>query len=128
MTNDTKDTATAAASPPEGRAFIDGAYRDARGGATFACIDPSTDTALAMVADCDAADIDDAVAAARGAFEDGRWRALPLRDRKRILRRLADLLLEHRQELAELEARDMGKPVANGLAVDVPSAADCIAL
>jgi len=111
----------------EGRAFIDGEYRTARSGGVFPCVNPATGETIAQIADCDAEDVDDAVAAARRSFEDGRWRKLPLRDRKRILRTLADLMLAEGRELALLESIDMGKPVRDAHAVDVPFAADCIA-
>ncbi len=111
----------------DGRAFIDGEYRAARSGGVFPCVNPATDQVIAQIADCDAEDVDAAVAAARRSFEDGRWRTLPLRDRKRILRTLADLMLAERRELAVLESIDMGKPVRDAHAIDVPSAADCVA-
>lgn len=111
----------------EGRAFIGGEYRTADSGATFECINPANDRIIAQVADCDAIDVDSAVDAARRSFEDGRWRGLPLRKRKRILRDLADLMLAERRELAVLESIDMGKPVRDAHAVDVPSAAECVA-
>lgn len=112
---------------PEGRAFIDGEYRDAISGFTFPSINPATDKLVADISDCDEPDINDAVAAARRAYEDGRWRGMLLRDRKRVLLKLSALIREHGQELAELEAQDMGKPVRSGLAVDIASAADCMA-
>ncbi len=111
----------------EGRAFIDGDFRDARSGAVFPSINPATDREIAAIADCGAEDVDDAVAAARRSFEDGRWRRLPPRERKRILRDLSERMLAEARDLALLEAVDMGKPVRSGLAVDVPSAAECIA-
>ena len=67
----------AAALAIEARAFIDGRHVAAASGRTFAKASPIDGRHLADVADCDAADIDRAVAAARAAFEDGRWRDLP---------------------------------------------------
>ena len=58
---------------PSGKAYIDGKFVDAISGKTFASINPATDNTLAMVAECDTADIDRAVAAARRAFEVGVW-------------------------------------------------------
>jgi acyl-CoA reductase-like NAD-dependent aldehyde dehydrogenase len=71
------------------------------------------------VALCGAEDVDDAVAAARRAFEDGRWRLQHPRQRRRVLQRLARLVEEHRDELALVESLDMGQPVSDALAVDL---------
>ncbi|WP_139296075.1 aldehyde dehydrogenase family protein, partial [Pseudomonas aeruginosa] len=57
------------------RAFIDGGFRDACSGRTFASTNPATGELLAQVAACDAEDVGHAVASARRAFEDGRWRS-----------------------------------------------------
>ena len=59
------------------QAFVDGAFRPANSGNTFATLNPATDQVLAHVAACDATDVDDAVARAKAAFADGRWRQLP---------------------------------------------------
>ena len=67
-----------------------------------------------------AADVDAAVKAAAAAFEEGsKWRRAPAAERSRLLNRLADLVEEHGQELAELESLDNGKPVAYAGQVDV---------
>jgi gamma-glutamyl-gamma-aminobutyraldehyde dehydrogenase/4-guanidinobutyraldehyde dehydrogenase/NAD-dependent aldehyde dehydrogenase len=66
------------------------------------------------------------VAAARAAFDDGRWAGMAPARRKRILVQFADLMLLHRDELALLETLDMGKPIKYSLAVDVAGAANCI--
>jgi 4-guanidinobutyraldehyde dehydrogenase/NAD-dependent aldehyde dehydrogenase len=112
---------------PESRAFIDGRYLAAASGATFDCVSPIDGRTIAKVASTDAADVDLAVAAARRAFEHGTWSRQPPRERKRVLLRFAELLLERRDELALLETLDMGKPISDSMAVDVPSAARCIA-
>jgi acyl-CoA reductase-like NAD-dependent aldehyde dehydrogenase len=110
-----------------GRAFIDGRYVEAIGGATFDCVSPIDGRVLGQVASTDAADADLAVAAARRAFESGAWANQPPRERKRVLLRFAELILAHRDELALLETLDMGKPIADSLAVDIPATARCIA-
>jgi len=112
---------------PEGRAFIDGKYCGAASGATFDCVSPIDGRVIAQVASTDAADVDLAVTAARRAFERGSWSRQPPRERKRVLLRFAELLLEHRDELALLETLDMGKPISDSLTVDIPSSARCIA-
>ncbi|SDC11484.1 aldehyde dehydrogenase [Paraburkholderia lycopersici] len=110
----------------EGRAFIDGAYRDAYSGRTFDCVSPVDGRVLANVADCGAADVDAAVGAARRAFDEGAWAGLNPRARKAILLRWAALMREHLEELALLETLDAGKPIGDTTAVDVPGAAYCV--
>jgi len=110
----------------ESSAFIDGRYVAAASGSTFDCVSPIDGRVLAKVASTDVADVDLAVAAARRAFEAGTWRRQPPRERKRVLLRFAELVLEHRDELALLETLDMGKPIADSLAVDIPATVRCI--
>ncbi|MGH8782735.1 aldehyde dehydrogenase [Paraburkholderia sp.] len=110
----------------EGRAFIDGTYRDTHEGRTFDCVSPIDGKLLAKVADSGAADIDAAVAAARRAFDARVWAGLNPRKRKSVLLRWAALMREHRDELALLETLDAGKPIADTTSVDVPGAAYCV--
>jgi len=118
--------ARAAALTIEGRAFIDGAYVAATDGTTFAKVSPIDGKVFAHVADCAAADVDRAVASPRRAFESGVWRAADPVKKKKVLLRFAELIREHGDELALLETLDVGKPIANALAVDVPFCANCI--
>ena len=92
-------------------AFIDGAFRPANSGKTFKTTNPATGGLLAEIAACDASDVDFAVAKARQAFDDGRWRLKAPGERKEILLRLAKLLENNRHELAVMESIDSGKPV-----------------
>ncbi len=110
-----------------GDAFINGRYVAAASGERFDCLSPIDGRLLARVAACDTADADHAVAAARRAFEQDVWAGQPPRERKRVLQRFAGLIAEHAQELALLETLDMGKPIADSLAVDIPATARCIA-
>ena len=110
----------------EGRAFIDGQYCWAASGETFASNSPVDGRFLANVASTDVADADIAVQAARRAFESGVWSGLAPVERKRILIRFADLILAHKEELALLETLDMGKPISDALAIDVPATANAI--
>jgi acyl-CoA reductase-like NAD-dependent aldehyde dehydrogenase len=71
-------------------------------------------------------DVQRAVASARGAFEDGRWATLPMQRRKDVLHHLAALVDSHRDELALLEALDVGKPIRDALTIDIPMAAATI--
>jgi delta 1-pyrroline-5-carboxylate dehydrogenase len=63
------------------KAYIDGKFVSAASGKVFECVNPATDAVLAMVAECDAADVDRAVKAARAAFESGGWSAMGPMDR-----------------------------------------------
>ncbi|MBU2012997.1 MAG: aldehyde dehydrogenase, partial [Gammaproteobacteria bacterium] len=107
----------------EGRAFIQGEYCAAADGGQFDCISPVDGRVLAQVASCDQADAERAVASARAAFDAGSWSRLAPAKRKAVLIRFADLLEDHREELALLETLDMGKPIGDSLAVDIPGAA-----
>jgi 4-guanidinobutyraldehyde dehydrogenase/NAD-dependent aldehyde dehydrogenase len=119
--------ARAAALVINGQAFIDGRYVDAASGETFDDVTPIDGRVIARVASTDQADVERAVAAARRAFDSGVWARQPPRERKRVLQRFAELILAHRDELALLETLDMGKPIADSLAVDIPATARCIA-
>ncbi len=89
-------------------------------------MNPATGEVITTVAEADKADVDLAVKAARKAFEEGPWSKTTATDRGRILSKLADLIMEHRDELAELETMDNGKPISDARNVDVPLVADCI--
>jgi gamma-glutamyl-gamma-aminobutyraldehyde dehydrogenase len=112
---------------PDGRALIDGRRVDAQAGETFECRSPIDGRLLTQVSRGRAADIDLAVAAARRSFDSGIWARQPPAVRKRVLQRFAELMLQHRDELALLETLDMGKPIQASLDADVPGAARCIA-
>jgi phenylacetaldehyde dehydrogenase len=103
--------------------FINGQWVDAASGKTFETPNPATGETLARVAEGDAEDINRAVRAARAAF-DGPWSRLTPSDRGRIIWKIGDLILEHAEELAQLESLDNGKPYAVALGADVPLAAD----
>src|SRR4249919_275429 len=104
--------------------FINGQWADAASGKTFATPNPATGETLAHIAEGDAEDIDRAVRAARRAFEEGPWSKMTASERGRIIWRIGDLILEHTDELAQLESLDNGKPFAVAQAADVPLAAD----
>lgn len=109
-----------------GGAFIDGRFRQAQSGATLVTINPATGQDLASIAACGARDVDDAVASARRAFEDGRWSRLAPRDRKLILQRFAELLEANCEELALLETLEVGKPIRDTRSIDIPKSANMI--
>ena len=106
-----------------GQLFIGGQWADAAAGKTFETPNPATGETLAWVAEGDAEDINRAVRAARAAF-DGPWSRMTPSERGRIIWRIGDLILEHADELAQLESLDNGKPFAVAQAADVPLAAD----
>jgi 4-guanidinobutyraldehyde dehydrogenase / NAD-dependent aldehyde dehydrogenase len=118
--------ALAAGMHSDGRAFINGRREWAHSGARFDCLSPLDGRKLTEVARCSAPDIDAAVAAARVAFEDRRWAGQAPAARKRVMIKFADLMLQHRDELALLETLDMGKPIRYSRAIDVPGAANCL--
>ncbi|HZP95504.1 MAG TPA: aldehyde dehydrogenase family protein [Candidatus Limnocylindria bacterium] len=91
--------------------IIGGSERDAKSGATFESIDPSTGRPFAVVARADAEDIDVAVATARDAFENGPWTKMKPAERARLLWRMAELIRRDAASLAVLESRDNGKPL-----------------
>jgi len=106
--------------------FIDGEFRDAKGGATFGSINPATEEAVAEIASASAEDVDAAVAAARAAFSGGPWAEMPARKRGRILWRLGELVRQNIEEMAILETVDNGKPIFESLYVDMPMVADVL--
>ncbi len=103
--------------------FINGQWSDAASGRTFETPNPATGETLARVAEGDAEDIGRAVRAARSAFE-GPWGRMTPSERGRIIWRIGELILQHTDELAQLESLDNGKPFAVAQAADVPLAAD----
>jgi phenylacetaldehyde dehydrogenase len=104
--------------------FINGQWVDAASGRIFPTPNPATGETLANIAEGDAEDIDRAVRAARRAFEEGPWGKMTPSERGRIIWRIGDLILEHTDELAQLESLDNGKPFRVAQAADVPLAAD----
>jgi len=105
-----------------GLAVIDGAQVEAASGEVFHNVSPRDGQVLNAVASCGAVDVDRAVASARAAFEDGRWRDQGPRDKKKTLFRLAELMERDAEELALLESLDVGKPIRDARAVDIPLA------
>ena len=104
--------------------LIGGKWVESVSGKTFETYNPATGEVLAHVAEGDKQDIDLAVKAARKAFESGPWPAMSPSDRGRLLWKLAELIDQNRDELAELETLDNGKPVFFSRIVDIPSASD----
>ncbi|HWD33794.1 MAG TPA: aldehyde dehydrogenase [Pseudomonas sp.] len=126
--NDFKDWTTLAAQQRLiDTALIDGEPHHAQSGARFEVINPANNRVLARVAACGQADVDQAVSSARRAFEQGPWAKMAPAERKKVLLRLSQLMLEHRDELALLDSLSMGKPVMDAWNIDVPGAAHVFA-
>lgn len=106
------------------RMLINGQWVDAASSKTFDVYDPATGEVLTRVAEGDREDINQAVSAARFAFERGPWSRMRPSDRGRLIWKLADLIEEHLDEFAELESLDNGKPLTVARVADVPLAAD----
>lgn len=102
--------------------FIDGQYVPSRNGKTFANINPATGEVLGTVAEGGREEVDLAVQAARKALK-GPWKKMTAHDRGAVLRRIGDLILERKDELAMLETLDTGKPLWLSNSVDIPRAA-----
>ena len=111
---------------PERRLLIGGAWADAASGKTFTTINPATEAVITHIAEAGAADVDRAVKAARNALEHGAWRRMAGAERGHLLRRLAALVGEDRENLVALEALDAGKPLAATRRQDMPAAIDCL--
>jgi aminomuconate-semialdehyde/2-hydroxymuconate-6-semialdehyde dehydrogenase len=103
--------------------LIDGETVPARDGATFESVNPATRRVHAIVARGSVVDADRAVQAARRAFDEGPWPRMTPDERATVLHRVADLLLEHADELAALDTADMGKPITQSRTLDMPRAA-----
>jgi phenylacetaldehyde dehydrogenase len=106
--------------------FINNEWVPSSRDSTLAVEDPSTGREISRIADASDGDVDRAVAAARAAFDDGRWSNLPPNKRERIINKLADLIEAHAAEFAELEAIDNGKPVSMAAMIDIPGAIDML--
>lgn len=92
---------------PAFQLYIDGSFRDAA--ASFDSLDPATGQPWARMPEARAAEVNEAVAAARRAFHGAEWAGLTAGQRGKLLLRLADLIEQNATRLAELETRDTGK-------------------
>ena len=109
------------------KALIGGRQVSASSGLTFDLVNPATNALLTRVAACDEIEVDLAVRSARQAFETGPWSRMAPGDRKKVMLRLSELILAHREELALLDSLNMGKPMMDAYNIDVPGAAHVFA-
>src|SRR5438477_8927196 len=113
MATATAEKAARAVKPPKVKdqpLFIGGKWLDSVSGKTFPTTNPATGETICQVAEGDKADVDLAVKAARKAVEEGPWARISASERGVLLNKLADLIEEHKEELAGLEVLDNGKP------------------
>jgi betaine-aldehyde dehydrogenase len=92
--------------------FINGKFHGTTSGKVISLVNPANEKVLGEVAAGDERDIEAAVAGAQRAYESG-WRDLPPGKRTEVLFRLAALLREHAEELAQLEMLNIGKPISD---------------
>jgi aldehyde dehydrogenase (NAD+) len=98
----------------DGLLLIDGNWVPARGDETWSHIHPATGEQVASFAVAGPADVDAAVRAARAAFDEGPWPRTRAGERARVLRKIADLVREHGEELLKLQALDNSVPLTFG--------------
>jgi len=103
-----------------GKILINNEWWEAQSGKRFTVMNPATEEVLTDVAEGDTQDIDRAVKAARKAFETGPWKTMSARERGRIINRIAVLLDKHKEEFAELETLNNGKPINETRNADLP--------
>jgi aldehyde dehydrogenase (NAD+) len=104
-----------------GKLLINNEWCEATSQKRFDVFNPATEKKLTDVAEADAADVNAAVKVARQAFERGPWKKMSARERGRYLTRIALLLEKHKEEFAELETLNNGKPIHETTAVDIPA-------
>ncbi|KQL53843.1 betaine-aldehyde dehydrogenase [Heyndrickxia shackletonii] len=102
--------------------FINGEFVESASGKTFDTPNPATGETLATVYEGGPEDIDRAVKAARKAFDEGQWSKMSAATRSRLMYKLADLMEEHKDALAQLETLDNGKPIRETSGADIPLA------
>ena len=105
--------------------LIGGQMVDAANGETFETVSPATNEVVGRVAQAGPEDVDRAVAAARKAFDDGRWSRMAPNERAKRMRRAAEILRERVDELAELETLNCGKIIVESRG-DVLNSANCL--
>jgi betaine-aldehyde dehydrogenase len=108
----------------EFKLLINGELVGSSSGKLIDDINPANGEVIAQVPESSLDDMRSAVAAARAAFDDGRWSGLTHGERSATLEKLAVLIEAHADELAQLESQDTGKPIKLARDSDIPFAAD----
>ena len=103
-----------------GKLFIDGEFRDSGSGNKMDVIDPTTEEVVTQVVEANELDTEAAIKAARRAFTDGDWRNLSGHERGEYLWKIGDLIAKHAEELAFLQAKEMGRVYAESITIDIP--------
>ncbi len=106
--------------------FIDGEFVDSSGDEWIDVLEPCTEGLLARTPSATEADVDRAVAAARHAYTEGDWSKATPAERQQFLLRLADLVEEHAQTIAEIESLDAGKAISGCKEVDIGGSIDLL--
>ncbi|HEY7056450.1 MAG TPA: aldehyde dehydrogenase family protein, partial [Vicinamibacterales bacterium] len=104
--------------------FIGGSWTAASGDATRDIVNPADGTVLARVPEATAADVGEAVRAARVAFDEGPWPRMAARERGTVLFKIAEAIRGRAAAFAEADTRNMGKPIVEA-EFDVSDAAHC---
>ena len=103
--------------------YIDGQWRTERAGHTLEVVSPATEAVVATLREADGDEVDAAVSAARRAFDAGTWSRASVADRQRVLYRIHDLIVAHKDELARRECTNTGIPIKQVLGRHVDRAA-----
>ena len=93
--------------------FINGKYVDSKSGKKLSVVNPATKEEICQISEAGTDDVDDALKAARNAFDNGPWKRYTAKDRSRILYKLADLVERDFDILCGLETLDNGKPLSH---------------
>jgi acyl-CoA reductase-like NAD-dependent aldehyde dehydrogenase len=109
--------------PFQGKLLIDGQWCEAHDGSKLERKSPAHDLVVAVYAKAGVIDAERAIEAARRAFDFGPWTKMKGAERASILRKVADLILERKHDLAEMETLENGKPLAQSLA-EIEGSAD----
>lgn len=104
--------------------FIEGKCVPAGSGRYFDAINPSNGEVMARLADADVSDLNNAVSAARIAFDHGKWPRMSRAERGAYLVQIGALVRTHAKELADLECLGGGKTIKHATFIDVPTSAE----
>lgn len=101
--------------------FIDGQWVGSSNGKTLPVIDPASGSIITNVAAATPEDVAKACQSAQRCFRSGAWSGLTVYERSAILHKVAELITKNARELAEIESRDVGKPIIESLNIDIAS-------